>query len=68
MTSTSRGVQFAVKAEGKKVLGLFSSKESTRKLVLVSDLRKRHALVNIIESHLADPTPHRATLAYPGSI
>ncbi|XP_017018537.1 intermembrane lipid transfer protein Vps13 [Drosophila kikkawai] len=67
VATASRGVQITVKTEAKKVLGLFSPKESTRKLVLLADERKRLALVDIIESHLADPNPHRVTVAYPGS-
>ncbi|EDW46783.1 GM20965, partial [Drosophila sechellia] len=65
VTAMARGVQFTVKTDGKKVLGLFSSKESPRKLVLVGDERKRDALVNIIESQRSDPNPLRATIAYP---
>jgi len=65
VAATARGVQFTVKTDGKKVLGLFSSKESPRKLVLVADERKRDALVDIIESQRSDPNPLRATIAYP---
>ncbi|XP_052841610.1 intermembrane lipid transfer protein Vps13 [Drosophila gunungcola] len=68
VAGTPRGVQITVKAEGKKVMGLFSSKESPRKLVLLGDERKRVALLDIIESQRSDPNPLRATLSYPGSI
>ncbi|XP_017078120.1 vacuolar protein sorting-associated protein 13 [Drosophila eugracilis] len=64
----ARGVQFTVKTDGKKVLGLFSSKESPRKLVLVGDERKRDALINIIESQRSDPNPLKGINAYPAKI
>ncbi|KAH8237095.1 hypothetical protein KR038_004232 [Drosophila bunnanda] len=67
VTSESRGVQIIVKTESKKMLGLFSPKESNRKLVLLADERKRLALVDIIESHLADPNPHMVVTTYPGT-
>uniref|UniRef100_A0A6P4FUH3 Vacuolar protein sorting-associated protein 13A-like n=1 Tax=Drosophila rhopaloa TaxID=1041015 RepID=A0A6P4FUH3_DRORH len=68
VVGTPLGVQITVKADGKKVLGLFSSKESPRKLVLLGEERKRAALVKIIESHLLDPNPRRGSQAYPGSM
>ncbi|XP_016940577.3 intermembrane lipid transfer protein Vps13 [Drosophila suzukii] len=67
VAATNRGVQITVKSDGKKVLGLFSSKETPRKLVLVGDDRKRVALLDIIESQRADPNPLRTTVAYPAS-
>ncbi|XP_017049520.1 vacuolar protein sorting-associated protein 13 [Drosophila ficusphila] len=65
VSGTSLGVQFTVKSDGKKVLGLFSSKESNRKVVILKDERKRTALLDIIESQRADPNPKRTTLSYP---
>ncbi|KAH8253644.1 hypothetical protein KR032_006328 [Drosophila birchii] len=68
VSAESRGVQIVVKTESKKMLGgLFSPRESNRKLILLADERKRLALVNIIESHLADPNPHMVVTSYPGS-
>lgn len=63
--STPRGVQITVKQEGKKVLGLFASKESPRKLVLLGDERRRRHFVDKIESHRNDPNPMRTTVSYP---
>ncbi|EDW02215.1 vacuolar protein sorting-associated protein 13 [Drosophila grimshawi] len=55
IAATARGVQFMVKRpEGKRVLGLFSSKESPCKLVVLADERKRNALVEIMESQRKD--------------
>ncbi|EDW71988.1 uncharacterized protein Dwil_GK10679 [Drosophila willistoni] len=54
--ATNRGVKITVPQEGKKMLGLFSTKESPCKLVLLPDERKRNTLVEIIESHRQDRT------------
>ncbi|KAH8275295.1 hypothetical protein KR026_004712 [Drosophila bipectinata] len=63
--STPRGVQITVKQDGKKVLGLFSTKESPRKLVLLGDERRRRHFVDKIESQRNDPNPMRTTVSYP---
>ncbi|XP_030555732.1 vacuolar protein sorting-associated protein 13 [Drosophila novamexicana] len=58
--ATQRGIQFRVKRnEGKRVLGLFASKESPQKLVLVPDERKRLALLDVMESHQENNTNMR---------
>ncbi|XP_017837309.1 vacuolar protein sorting-associated protein 13 isoform X2 [Drosophila busckii] len=56
ITSNSRGVQFTLRHEPKKVLGLFSSSESPSKLVVVADERKRLALLDIMESQRTEDT------------
>jgi len=47
-------VQFTVKREGKRYMGLFASSESPNKLILVPDQRKRDALFIVMESQHKD--------------
>lgn len=51
---TQRGIQFEVKGDGKRLLGLFSSNEAPTKLVLVPDERRRNALYDVIKTHYKD--------------
>lgn len=51
---TQRGIQFKVKGDGKRMLGLFASNEAPNKLVLVPDERKRSALHEVIRTHYKD--------------
>ncbi|XP_030388188.1 vacuolar protein sorting-associated protein 13 [Scaptodrosophila lebanonensis] len=54
VVASGRGVQITSKKEGKKMLGLLSSREPNSKLVLLADEGKRNALVKAIESQRQD--------------
>lgn len=50
VTSTERGVEIILKKSGKRMLGLVSSSEAIRKVILISQKSKRDKLADVMES------------------